>query len=157
MFTIDPQMKIKEALEVFLGAEHLGNEAYEDAINYVQFGPLKIPFPNPKARRDIVYLHDVNHILSGYDTSWTGEGEVSAWELASGFPKHCWIGYLYAPQALLVGLIVAPRKCFKAWRRARRGEKNSCFARMSREQLMQTTVADLRAQLGITCSRSGTF
>lgn len=148
MFKIDPQMTVEEALTVFFGAEHLGREAYEDAVNYATIGPITFPFPNPAARRRIVYLHDVNHILSGYDTSWGGEGEVSAWELASGFPKHCWIGYFYAPLTFMAGLFVAPRRMWKAWKRGRR-EKNACYAQLTREQMMRTRVADLRKLLSI--------
>lgn len=148
MFTIDPQMTVEEALTVFFGAEHLGREAYENAVNYATIGLITFPVPNPAARRRIVYLHDVNHILSGYDTSWAGEGEVSAWELASGFPAHCRIGYFYAPLTFAVGLIVAPKRLWSAWLRGRK-EKNSCYAPLSREEMMATTVSDLRKMLGI--------
>ena len=65
----------------------LGQDAYERRVNFAKIGFLILPFPNPKARQRLVYLHDVNHLLSGYDTSWVGEGEVSAWELASGFHR----------------------------------------------------------------------
>lgn len=148
MFSIDPEMTVEEALTVFFGSEHLGREAYEDAVNYAKIGPITIPFPNPSARRRIVYLHDVNHILSGYDTTYGGEGEVSAWELASGFPRHCWIGYFYAPIAFTAGLFVAPLRMWKAWKRGRK-EKNSCHAPLSREQMMATKVGELRRMLSI--------
>ena len=148
MFTIDPNVTVEEALSIFLGAEHLGREAYEDRVNYARLGFLTIPFPNPKARREIVYLHDVNHVLSGYDTSWAGEGEVAAWELASGFPKHCWIGYFYAPLTFSVGLIVAPKRLYRAWVRGLT-EKNACYSTLSREEMMKARVSELRKKLSI--------
>ena len=37
--------------------------------------------------------HDLHHILTEYDTTWTGEAEVSAWELATGCKNYlaAWI------------------------------------------------------------------
>ena len=43
----------------------------------------KLPFPNLKQRRALVYLHDINHVISGSDTTWVGEGEVAAIDLCT--------------------------------------------------------------------------
>lgn len=140
-------LKVSDALKLFYGVEHLSDEAFTRRINYVRIGILTLPFPNPKPRREIVHLHDVNHILSGYDTSWIGEGEVSAWELATGFPWHCWIGYFYSPITLVIGFILNPTRVIKAFARGRQ-QKNACYAQISKQELFDSTVGDLKRRLG---------
>ena len=43
-----------------------------------------MPFPNSSARRKVIALHDVNHLVAGVSTGNVGEAEISAWELARG-------------------------------------------------------------------------
>jgi NADPH:quinone reductase-like Zn-dependent oxidoreductase len=35
-----------------------------------------------------VKLHDIHHVLTGYDTTWRGKAEIGAWEIASGCGRH---------------------------------------------------------------------
>ncbi len=145
---IQDGLKISEALKVFHGQERLGDEAYKQPVNYANFVVVKVPYPNLKQRRELVHLHDINHILTGYDTSWVGEGEVAAWELASGFPGRAWVGYLYAPFSLVIGFFFGPSRIVRAFRRGLR-EKNSCHAPLSKEELFNSTVGELKKVLGI--------
>lgn len=141
-------MTVKEALSEFYAKNHLGKDAFEKNLNYADFRIIKIPYPNFKKRQQLVYLHDINHVLTGYDTSWIGEGEVAAWELASGFPPHCWVGYLYAPFTFLIGLVLSPKRVLKAFCRGLK-EKNSCHAKLDKEQIMSLKVKDLLSTLRI--------
>jgi len=59
----------------------------------------------------------LTHLITGYETSWVGEGEIAAWELASGFPAKMWIGYIYPPITFAIGLLLAPRKVFHAFKK----------------------------------------
>jgi hypothetical protein len=68
-------------------------------------GPIAIPLPNFKTRRDHIYVHDVSHMLTGYDTSWKGEGAVSAWEISSGGWKKFWILWLFTLSGFGVGVL----------------------------------------------------
>lgn len=139
---------VKEALSEFYCKNQLGKDAFEKNLNFADFGLFKVPYPNFQKRQQLVYLHNINHVLTGYDTSWIGEGEVAAWELASGFPPHCWVGYLYAPFTFLIGLMLNPKRVLRAFQRGLR-EKNSCHAKLNKEQIMSLEVADLRYSLQI--------
>jgi hypothetical protein len=69
--------------------------------------------------RDALLLHDVHHALTGYDTSLCGELELAAWELASGGCRSSipfWIDRLLA---LLLGLVLVPRRMLRAARAGR--------------------------------------
>jgi hypothetical protein len=50
----------------------------------LRIGRIPMPFPNTSARRKVIALHDVNHLVAGVGTGNVGEAEISAWELASG-------------------------------------------------------------------------
>lgn len=50
----------------------------------LRIGRVPMPFPNTPARRKVIALHDVNHLVAGVSTGNVGEAEISAWELASG-------------------------------------------------------------------------
>lgn len=68
-------------------------------------GPISIPLPNLKTRRDHIYVHDVSHMLTGFDTSWKGEGAVSAWEIGSGGWKKFWILWAFTLAGFGVGVL----------------------------------------------------
>jgi len=71
--------------EYFARAGFPADGGYGDAWVKVKIAGRFMPlFPNVAPRVRAVKLHDLHHILTGYGTSWTGEAEIAAWELASG-------------------------------------------------------------------------
>jgi hypothetical protein len=137
---------VKEVLQEYYSSHFFGEDAFTSKWAWLKVGSLKIPFPNLKQRREAIHLHDLTHILTGYDTTWTGEGEVAAWEIASGFTRHYWIGWLYAPVTFTVGCFIAPRRVAQAFR-CGIGKKNLYQLRLNRDQLEQMTLGDLKALL----------
>jgi ubiquinone biosynthesis protein Coq4 len=77
-------------------------------------GPFVFPFPNTKARVHAVKLHDLHHVLTDYETTWTGEAEIAAWEIASGCGPY-YAAWLLNFGALAIGLLIAPRKTCRAF------------------------------------------
>lgn len=78
-------------------------------------GCLLVPLPNIEARRRYLKYHDLHHLLTGYTVGRIGEGEVSAWELATG-------SFLISPMlglmnliALSTGLVLKPRRMWQAF------------------------------------------
>lgn len=80
---------------------------------------MPVPIPNTSARRPLVPYHDLHHWVAGYRTDEIGEGEVSAWTIATGGPQP-FFGHMYDLGALLPGLIRAPGRCWTAFLRGRR-------------------------------------
>ena len=69
-------------------------------------------------------LHDIHHVLSGYETDWRGELEIAAWELSSG---GCGWYVLYWIDRIIfmsLGLIFCPVRTVRAFRRGR-GHRNT--------------------------------
>jgi ubiquinone biosynthesis protein Coq4 len=104
-------------------------------------------FPNTAARVRSVKLHDLHHIVTGYDTSWVGEAEIGAWELASGCGRHypAWVLNL---GAVAIGALLWPRRVAAAFRRGRRSD--NLYAGEFREELLDLDVEELRRRLRLT-------
>lgn len=122
---------------------------YDAAVIPLRLGPVQLVLPNTAARVKAVRFHDLHHLVTGYGTSWTGEAEIGAWEIASGCGRHhaAWLLNLWA---MALGLAIAPRAIFAAFRRGRRS-RNLYHSEWS-EALLEGRVADLRRDLGIPSS-----
>src|SRR6476660_2642788 len=86
----------------------------------VYTGCLLVPMPNIETRRRYLKYHDLHHLVTGYSVGRIGEGEVSAWELGTG---SFWISPMLGIMnliALSTGLVLQPRRMWKAFRRGRR-------------------------------------
>lgn len=103
-------------------------------------------FPNTAARVRAVRLHDLHHILTEYDTSWTGEAEIAAWELASGCARY-YAAWILNIGAMALGLIISPRRVLRAFARGRRS--GNLYRTEFSEELLERTVGELRRTCGI--------
>ncbi len=119
---------------------------YGDRWVRLKAGPFTLRFPNTAARVRAVRLHDLHHVLTGYGTTWTGEAEIGAWEIASGCGRHYPAWFLNFG-ALAIGLALAPLRVFRAFVRGR--HSRNLYAGEFREELLDLTVGALRETLSI--------
>jgi hypothetical protein len=110
----------------------------------LQAGPIPLWFPNTAARVAAVRLHDIHHVVTGYDTTWTGEAEIAAWEIASGCARH-WAAWVLNLQALAIGLFIAAEAVFQAYVRGRRTK--NLYDGAFHDALLTPTVGELRRVL----------
>jgi hypothetical protein len=108
--------------------------------------PFSFKFPNTAARVRAVKLHDLHHVLTEYDTSWTGETEIGAWEIASGCGRH-YPAWLLNLGALAIGLVITPRKIYRAFIRGRHSA--NLYKSVFREELLDRNVGEMREELSI--------
>jgi hypothetical protein len=92
---------------------------YERRWVRIKLGPLPVVFPNTAGRRAALLPHDLHHVATGYGTTLVGEAEIGAWELASGCRYH-YAACVLNLGAVLAGLVLAPRRLLRAFRRGRR-------------------------------------
>jgi hypothetical protein len=111
-----------------------------------RIGPMVLLVPNTSARRRALPLHDLHHIATGYDTSWTGEGEIAAWELGSGCGQYAAAWFLNF-SAFFIGLLIAPQRTWFAFRRGR--ASSSLYAGAWDGNWLDMSVRALRVRLGI--------
>ena len=135
---------VREARARYFEEAGLSEAGYQARWVVLRAGPVPIPLPNVPARRRAVRLHDLHHVATGYDTSWTGEAEISAWELGGGCGQYA-AAWLLGLGAVSVGLVIAPRRTWRAFRRGRRSR--SLYGGVFSEELLELTVPALRARL----------
>jgi hypothetical protein len=96
-------------------------------------------------------LHDLHHLATNYKTDWPGEAEISAWEIAGGC-GHYYAAWILDLGGWGAGLIVAPRRLFRAFMRGRQAKTNLYQIGFDEKHLDQGTVGGLRDQLGLHMS-----
>jgi hypothetical protein len=142
-------MSLREARSLFFERGKLDADGgYSSRWVRVESKPIAFYFPNSRSRIAAARLHDLHHIAAEYDTGWPGEAEIAAWEIASGC-THYHAAWILNLGGFAVGLIVAPRRLFRAFVRGRRTRTNLYHTGFSEFQLDDVTVGMLRARLAM--------
>src|SRR5437588_11757140 len=142
-------LSLREARALFFRDAKLGPDGgYSDRWVRVEFKPIPFYFPNWPSRVAAARLHDLHHIAAEYETDWPGEAEIAAWEIASGCARYhaAWILNFGGFGA---GLVVAPRRLFRAFLRGRRAKTNLYKSGFDESRLNDITLGMLRDQLGL--------
>ncbi len=101
-------------------------------------------------------IHDMVHVITGFDTSWPGEAGVWAFMGAQRYSTGFRI-------ASLVSLLVAPfrtplrlRQVWRAWRRGRAmGRRARLLLPLRLEERFEQRLCELRAELGVEGADDG--
>jgi hypothetical protein len=141
-----PDAVIRDARERYFAIAGFDNGGYADKWVRLKAGPLTVKFPNTAARVRSVKLHDIHHILTEYDTSWTGESEIGAWEIASGCGRHS-VAWTLNLGAFGIGLVIAPRRTYRAFIRGR--HSRNLYPTVFREEMLEERVGSMRDELSI--------
>jgi hypothetical protein len=108
-------MNTDQALKVFYEKSGFDLETgNRPAFVEVFVGCMLIPLPNVETRRKYIKYHDLHHIITGYDATQLGEGEVSAWELGTGsmlYPILMFMNLI----AISTALAINPKRVFRAY------------------------------------------
>ena len=75
-------------------------------------------FPVYGFKKSLV-LHDIHHVLSGYDTDGRGELEIAAWELSSGGCGWYLLYWIDRVVFMSLGLLLCPIRTIRAFQRGR--------------------------------------
>ncbi len=144
-------MLVREARARYFAENGFGDGGYDARFVVLRVaGVPALAFPNTKQRVRSVRIHDVHHVLTGYPTTWRGEGEIAAWELASGCGAH-WAAWHLNLWAALIGLFIAPRAIGRAFRRGR--ASRNLYGREWDDGILDRSVGELRRELGLDAAR----
>ena len=141
-------MTTREALGDYF--ERRGIKPHDESIEawlrenwaYMTIRGHRVPVKPLYGYKPIVIVHDVHHVVTGYDTSWTGEFQVAAWELGSGGCGRFLLMWNNRLFALLLGLLFAPVATQQAFARGRK-ERN--LYRFDCRSILACEVDDIRA------------
>ncbi len=120
MTTADALTRYLAERRIIDAADEL-EDAYAASWFYTEVRGRRLPIYPMVGFRGGIALHDVHHMLTGYETSCLGECELAGWELASGGCGLHLVFWLDRLGFLAIGLVVAPRRTLRAFRRGLRG------------------------------------
>jgi hypothetical protein len=141
-----PELSLRAGREEYFTRAGFDESSYTDRWVHLRAGPLRFGFPNTAARIRAVRLHDLHHVLTEYDTSWTGEAEIGAWEIASGCRDH-YAAWVLNVGAMAIGLAIAPARIYRAFVRGR--HSRNLYATAFSEQLLERSVGTTRKELAL--------
>ena len=118
---------------------------YSERWVKLRAGPIAMCFPSTRARVAAARLHDVHHLLTEYETDWRGEAEIAAWELGGGCGRY-WPAWMLNIGAFGIGLVIAPRRVFRAFVR---GRHSTTLYRARQPQIGDLSLTKLRDLLRI--------
>jgi hypothetical protein len=142
--------------DAYLAENGFDLAGYEAPYAEVPLLGRSLRIPNPESRRRAVRFHDLHHVATGYGTDKVGEGEISAWELRRGLrPLGLYVRALVVSGAL-IGLLIAPRRTWRAYRASSASAGSGSGARTSLfrgdiayDTLLTMSIGELRAALGV--------
>lgn len=138
-------MPVRAALEDYFSRYHFKDGGYHDKWFHIKLGPLMIPLPNIPARVEAVKIHDLHHVITGYNAFWKGEVEIAGWELGGGCGRY-WVAWLLNAGSISIGLFLFPRALLRAFK-AGRAVRSNLYHTSRYEELLDRTVGDLRARI----------
>jgi hypothetical protein len=138
------ELVVRDALEVYFLRSGFNSDSYFDRWVKLPLGPFRIYLPNFSARRKAVPLHDIDHVLTEYNTDWRGEFQISAYEIGTGCGKY-WAAWFINLQGIILGSLLFPRDSVRAFARGRRSK--GVFGYPSHEPLLSCRVGELRQNL----------
>ena len=138
-------MSLAEARTLFFARGGFPSDGgYGDEWVKLRMWRIPIWFPNTKGRRYAVKFHDLHHILTEYPTTWRGETEISAWEIATGLRRH-YAGWLLDLLGIAIGLVINPRVVYHAFVRGR--HSRNLYGMIWDEKILSWNVGETRRQL----------
>lgn len=108
----------------------------------MDFGPLRLWIPNFRWRKAAIPVHDLHHVLTGYECNILGEIEISTWEFAAGRCPSIFAALSCLPLTG-AGAIIWPRKTYAAFLRGR--DSTTLYDLARRENIFARTVPELQS------------
>jgi len=121
----------------------------------VKLGVFNIPVPNPKFRKDVVHIHDIEHILNNCDTSNRGEAFIAGWEVGTRFYTHFPINF-FIFLAFGYSLLIHPQTVFEGFKKGLNnvgvidlGLKKAELIQLEFDELVKITQKKYQTKMGI--------
>lgn len=137
---------VRDARQQYFAANGFSDAGYQDDWVRIKIGPIPFAFPNTSTRKRAIPLHDLHHVATGYATTLTGEAEIGAWEVGGGCTDH-WAAWVLDATALGYGLLLAPRRVYRAFVRGR--HSRTLYRDGWNDRLLDLSVRELRNRLEI--------
>ncbi len=138
-------MTVRDARATYFAQNGFSEASYRDRFTRIPLGPISLPMWNPPSRQRAVAFHDLHHVATGYATTWTGEAEIGAWEIAASCGAFA-AAWIYDAVAMAFGVAFCPRRAFRAFVRGRHA-RSLYVGELRVDDLLDLHVDELRALL----------
>ena len=139
---IGPLENVRDARDRYLAVSGFSTDSYTDPNFVIKLGFIKLRFANP----GLLPFHDLHHVATGYDASFMGEAEISAFELHSGWGTPL-ILFLCCG-SILMAMFISPARLWRAWKKAHR-VRSLYGTKTPYETLLAMNVGELRTLMGL--------
>ena len=127
---------------------------YKDTFEIKVLG-INLNLPNPKFRKDVIHIHDIQHLLNKCDTSWKSEAFIAGWEISTGFYKYFPI-CIFSFWAMGYSFWLHPKAVFNGFKKGLNDIgiidlkiSKADFMKMEFEELQKITKKDKSTEMGI--------
>ncbi|WP_298878856.1 hypothetical protein [uncultured Polaribacter sp.] len=136
-------MTVSESLQQFYKENNFPNDGGENKDFFeLKFRFFTLKLPNSQFRKDVIHIHDIQHILYNCDTSWKGEAFIAGWEIATGFWKHFPIGF-FSLWAMGFSLLIHPKEILKGYKTGL-NTKGIIDLKINKEDLLKLSIPELK-------------
>ncbi|MDA9339356.1 hypothetical protein N9Q68_00115 [Polaribacter sp.] len=139
-------MIISEALQQFYKENNFNDDGgFSEDYFELKFNFFTLKLPNSQFRKDVIHIHDIQHILYNCDASWNGEAFIAGWEISTGIWKHIPIGF-FSLWAMGFTLFIYPKEVFKGYK-AGLNTIGIIDLKIEKEVLLEMSVSELNKQI----------
>lgn len=144
--SLSETMPLREARDLYLKVNGFTVEGYTAPTFSFRVLGRTWTLRNSDTRKHAIPLHDLHHVLTGYNTDLRGEAEIGAWEIAAG----CTNLFLYwiNSSAVLFGGPLAPLRVARAFWRGLR-VRSLYKLKLDYEKLMEMSIGEARVLTGL--------
>ncbi len=147
MVHYDDTLTMRDARRQYFEDNHFGVDGgYNDGWVKSKVGPFPVAFPNTPSRVRAVRFHDLHHLVTDYPTTNAGEGQIGAWEIATGCTDH-YAAWFLNLTAMGMGLGLAPVSVFRAFVRGR--HSRNLYGATFNDALLDRPVGEMRRELDL--------
>lgn len=139
-------MTISQALQQFYTKNNFAKDGGESEDTFeLKFKLFTLKLPNSQFRKDVIHIHDIQHILYNCDTTWKGESFIAGWEIATGLWKHLPIGF-FSLWAMGFSLLNYPKEVLKGYK-AGLLCKGLIDLKITKQQLLSLSINELKEKI----------
>jgi len=136
-------MTVAQKLQQFYLENNFPKDGGEnDAFFELKFKLFTIKLPNSQFRKDVIHIHDIQHILYDCDTTWKGESFIAGWEIATKMWKHFPIGFM-SLWAMGFSFLNYPKEVIKGYKKGI-NVTGILDLKMEKEVLLNLSIEELK-------------
>ena len=111
----------------------------------LKFKLFTLKLPNSQFRKDVIHIHDIQHILYDCDTTWKGEAFIAGWEIGTKMWKHFPIGFI-SLWAMGFCILNYPKKVSQGYKTGLQC-KGIIDLKISKNELLNLSIDELKEKI----------